>query len=498
VDQRDDYRQAISERDLSRGRVADLQTALERQNALAVHPEVTELSATELQRRADQDETVAERAGELRDACVRIEQQVENARAAITMETALATVANAQHALQEKRNEALLHGAGRLLLNKVSEQHQKRSQPAVLKQAGLLFESFTHHAYRLDVRALDGQAEFRAYDTQQERGMALTELSDGTRAQLLLAARLAFVLTSEQDVRPPLFLDESLTASDPQRFHAIATSLLAEAQRTGRQLFYLTANPADALAWQEALRDSGLPAVEPVALADLRKLSVQASPAQITAPPPPSVPAPSDRDAARYGRRLGVPRFDPRRPIGAAHLIHLLSDDLKLLHRLLSARIDTVGQWRQAAAALVTTGLVTAEEAAHLSARADAAAAFAMAWRQGRGRSVDRVVLAASGAVSEKFLPLVSQCAEELAGDGEQIVAALLGGRIKRFKRSKAEELRDYLVREGFIDPEAVLTPEGIREQVYRAVSAHLMSQVLSSSETAGLVDALWQSRSAG
>ena len=46
-------------------------------------------------------------------------------------------------------------------------------------------------------------------------GLGPDKLSDGTRAQLILAARLAFAEEAEQGAALPLFLDEALDHSDP-------------------------------------------------------------------------------------------------------------------------------------------------------------------------------------------------------------------------------------------------------------------------------------------
>lgn len=451
------------------------------------------MDTIELDRRIAEDQQQADRSERLLGEMERIKERVEHATRDAAMAQALAGLERTRSALEDRRNDILQRAAGAFLLDRVRLQHEQRSQPAVLKRARNLFAAFTHHVYRLDVIQRDEEAIFTAHDTQQERDLALDELSDGTRAQLLLAARLAFVFTEEQGARPPLFLDESLTASDPERFHAIATSLLEVVRAENRQLFYLTANPADVVAWQQALVDAGMAAVTPVDLRQLRKLQVKAEVPDLAPEPPPPLPAPTGKSAAEYGDELAVPAYDPRLPTGSAHLFHLLRDDLDLLHCLLEARIETVGQLRNASRLLVTAGTITAEMAELLEARADALQAFGESWRIGRGQPVGRAVLADSGAVSERFLAQVVAKAEELAGDGELLLAALLTGQVKGFRKAKLEELREYLTAAGFIDARSLLSEQEINERVLRAVEPHLARRVLTPKDIARLVHILWQ-----
>ncbi len=64
-----------------------------------------------------------------------------------------------------------------------------------------------------------------AVDQKTGEGKGLDKLSDGTRAQLLLAARMAFSEEVDQGRTLPLFLDEALGQSDPVRYEAIVRSL---------------------------------------------------------------------------------------------------------------------------------------------------------------------------------------------------------------------------------------------------------------------------------
>src|SRR5690606_20666659 len=112
-------------------------------------------------------------------------------------------------------------------------------------------------------RAEAGGWRFGAVDLRAGEGgrrLALDQLSTGTRAQLLIAARLAFALTLEAAVADegeelatlPFVLDEALTTSDPERFAQVAGAVLDIVETAGRQFVYLSARPEDAAMWREA------------------------------------------------------------------------------------------------------------------------------------------------------------------------------------------------------------------------------------------------------
>ena len=63
-------------------------------------------------------------------------------------------------------------------------------------------------------------------DADSESLPLSSELSDGTRIQLLLACRLAYLEEAEGDTKTPLFLDEVLSTTDPERFTAVAGAVI--------------------------------------------------------------------------------------------------------------------------------------------------------------------------------------------------------------------------------------------------------------------------------
>jgi exonuclease SbcC len=431
--------------------------------------------------RAERGEEVARRIGG-------IEARVREAEGRSVLEEAMAEVASAQSALAERREESLAAEASAFLLEDVEREYEERSRPEVLDRAMRWFARFTYHSWELRV---DESGAFRALETATGRGRSLGELSDGTRMQLLLAARLAFATQAESGARLPLFLDEALTASDERRFRAVAESLYTLADE-GRQVVYLTCNPADVGTWNWVADELGRAHPHLIQLGEERRRASAAGAAELRAPDPIDVPAPDGLTPEEYGARLGVPLPDPFGPADALHLFHLLRDDLPLLHRLLSeARIESAGHWRSLVRHDGAGPFTSEAERRHLDALVELAAAWAEAWREGRGRPVDRAALAASGAVSDAFLDRVAELAEELGGDARRLLEALEAGRAKRFHADKRESLAAWLEEQGYLDPRPVLDAAAVRARVAARLRAHTEAGALSPEEVFRRVDAL-------
>lgn len=141
-------------------------------------------------------------------------------------------------------------------------------------------------------------------------------------------------------------------------------------------------------------------------------------------------------------------------------------EDVELLYRLLEGGINRWGQLQT----LASYGQVEAVRCdSPVYRRAEVAARVietaAKAWRVGRGEPVDRSALAASGAVSEKYLDRVDELAKRLRGDGRKLVAAIDRGKIRGFRTDKREALAEYLAGAGHLPEEEPLTAEEIHER---------------------------------
>jgi hypothetical protein len=68
--------------------------------------------------------------------------------------------------------------------------------------------------------------------------------------------------------------------------------------------------------------------------------------------------------------------------------------------------------------------------------------------------------------VSDTFIDRVTDLAEELGGNAEQLVEALYEKEVNRFHQNKAEDLKDYLRESGYIVSREPLDNDEIRIRV--------------------------------
>jgi exonuclease SbcC len=440
-----------------------------------------ELTEEELRRDQQALELGAARLEELRETIPDLRGELRRTREGHDLEQALAARDAARERLEQCLEAALYTRAGRWLLDVVREEHDRSQVPELLQRTRALFAAFTHHSYRLDVPRRLAEASLRVRDTRSGRDHGLAELSDGTRGQLLLAARLAFAEDVEREVRLPLFLDESLAHSDPARFAAVARSLGRIAEDQARQIFYLTSDVEDVKRLESALDEEGVAPPRVHDLAEIRRLAVAATVRELTVTPLPEVPRPQGMGPEQYGELLGVPALDPRRGADAQHLLFLLWDELDSLHRLLEAQVRTVGQWRE----LSRQGLGAdcagdEDQARRLDARAALFEAFCEAWCEGRGRSVDREAIQESGAVSDRFMEPVLEIIQSCAGDARALLEVLRGRgseSLRGFRGAKIEELETFLANGGWLDTRRLLDRDQIATRLLLAASWHVLPQ---------------------
>ena len=414
------------------------------------------------------------------------------------LEQATARASEARQALEDKREEALLAVATTTLLDDVERAFEAEHEPTVLRRAREVFAQVTARHFDLRLRA-DGT--FVAHDARQDTARELAELSSGTRMQLLLAVRLAWIETQEQGGETlPLFLDEALTTSDEERFAVMAQSLerlaatgdaggvhsgaevgiVGGPEGHGRQIFYLSARRHEPALWQRAT-GSGPPVID---LAAVRFPSGKFPPEDYRVEEPPALPPPDGRSAEAYASLLGVrPRLDPHGPEGDIHLFHLLRDDLPLLHTLMDTwRVASLGQLEGLLTSNAAPAALPADDLRHrLLLRCRVVRTWVELWRQGRGRPVDRAVLEQSGAVSDAFIDGAADLAAGKGGEGEAFVRALRTRELSGFRTRKIDELEQWLADEGYIDEQERLAGEDRRR---------LTLQRVAPATSAGAVDA--------
>lgn len=426
------------------------------------------VTVADLERAVERAREAAESVRQLESVIAGIEARISVARRKHDVEEALAAVTEATADLAERRDRDVEAEIGAALVGWLAEHDRDRNRPRVFHRARELFRLITRGRYRLDMQQGD-DAAFRAYDTTTQRGHGLEELSSGTRLQLLLAVRLAFVETQEAGASLPLLLDEVLANCDDDRAAAIIDAAIAVA-RDGRQIFYFTAQADELVKWRTRLEGQDQdPDAERVdwCVRRITHPGAGGALADIDWDPTPGdqLPESAALDHPAYGRALNVPPFDPWADgVGGLHLWYLV-DDVDALHQLLAMGVTSWGQLEhllEMAGNCVLPGVARdALEQARLAARI--CDRFRQLWRQGRGRPVDRSVLAESGAVSDNFIDQVAALCHELEGQAEALMDALVQRRVPRFQAGKTEELRTFLQAHGYLSEEEPLTQAHIR-----------------------------------
>ncbi|MBK7048784.1 MAG: AAA family ATPase [bacterium] len=451
--------QAVAARDTAR---ASLTARTE-----AADPELLAHPREALQARLDAAGDAPARERDLLQRITALETELAATGAERRLEVALSNLERARDKLAEEHVAARRAALAEWLLAGLRTEEASTARPVVLENATALLRRFTQGRHRLELTSgQGGEPTFAAVDETLGRRQSLAELSDGTRVQLLLAVRLAFITAMEGDEPLPLFLDEALTSTDPGRFAAVAAALGELAREQGRQVFYLTSQPGDAAAWDRALVERGLPPAKLIDLARARRLAGAATTAQLAPPPPADLPAPEPgpEGLAAWRRDIGVPPFDPRNEAGAQHIDWLLVDDGPLLHRLVVSGAARVGPLLASADDLIDAGVLDEATATRLRERARAMASFLAHWRVGRGHAVTPDDIDNSKAVTTAMRGPVLELLERVNGDAVAFAAQLAD--VKRLQERKAEQLLQHLRETGALDERATFDREAVLVRV--------------------------------
>lgn len=428
----------------------------------------------------------ANKAADLRNEIAEINAQVNEAKRGSNVQDLIAARNEARTKLLDRRDEVLFAKAGIFLIDAVEAEYEQTQMPRVFERARSHFSVFTHHNYELRLGKEAKVPRLFAIELSSGEGRGLDELSDGTRAQLLLAARIAFAEEVEQGRTLPLFLDEALDQSDPARFEAIVRSLGRIADDQDRQIFYLTSDPIDVDRIRHALTEENCEIAAAIDLGLIRTKAASVSgPHALHVGPRPTVPAPDGLSAEEYGVALGVPQFAPALGYEQQHFFYVLSDDLRLLHNFQENGIERVGQWKTVSGTTLAdklgSGSISSQEIAF---RTDLLEHFCELWKQGRGRPVNREALEHSGALSDRYLDDVVAIADELDGDPERLLTALGASkdpRLKGFRKNSLESLERYLRDNGYLDDQPVLSESELRLRALAGPAANELPEGVAS-----------------
>jgi hypothetical protein len=358
----------------------------------------------------------------------------------------------AHEALQAELERHLTAAAGRFLIEDVATAHRDEQEPVLMARADHWLNRFTRHRYRLEFQA----GQFLAADSQTGELQTAAQLSTGTRAQLMLALRLAWIEQLEARFEPlPIFMDEALTTSDPDRYRAVVQAT-GELIRDGRQVFYMTAQSDEREAWQSWLGHGLEPhAIDMSSLraAQVRQLEFRMPEA---AAMPETLPDPAGLTPDEWAEQAGIAAIDPWQDAGSISVFHLLRDDLALVVKLMNAGLSSLGPLERLLelAERSTQALpewIDDERLEDLGRRSRAARTILEQWQSSHSRPVRQADLLRTDLISDRFLPRVSELSEQLGGDPEALIQALGEGQVSRFRTDTIEQLESWLSEQGYI-----------------------------------------------
>ncbi|HPF69382.1 MAG TPA: AAA family ATPase [Candidatus Krumholzibacteria bacterium] len=426
----------------------------------------------DLEARIDAARVEEQRLQDLVGALTNLERDLAEAEAGHDLAAALAAEAEAQADLEAWNDDALAQRLEAALLADLHRRHETLSAPEDVRRADDLLGAFTRGRYGLKLGRDAKGSTFLVRDRETAADLGLDTLSDGTRMQVLLAVRLAFLAGIEAGARPPLFLDETLTTSDPARMAAIASTVAAAARATGRQVFYLTSQPADVGAWRAALAGADLPPPRVLDLAAARRQGAAATESELAPVAPAAIPGPGSDDPATYGRRLGVAAFDPHAGWEPLDTFHLAGGDLGLVHRLREAGAVRAGVLAAVLPRLAEAGLVSDGQRRRLELALAVARAFIPAWSAGRPRPATIADIDTCEALSDTMRPRALALLGELAWNAHRFLDALDNNGIARLQRKIIDDVRVHLAERGLLDARAPLDADALAASVVLNVTA--------------------------
>lgn len=418
----------------------------------------------------------------------RIETEIDSARHQTRIESTLARERAALEVLAEGRQQDYASAADRLVFGLIQNRHREVNRPAVFRIADDLFMSFTNGAYQLGLD--EENSEFTAIDADTGQSLALDKLSSGTRVQLLLAIRLAFVEVSEQGLQLPLIMDETLGNTDDIRAKSIIDATI-EIARRGRQVMYFTAQHDEIGKWSAALESLDNPLEWNVF--DLANIRGRASAKPVEAyswdySTFTSVSVPEGMDWYSLREHLGVPPIDIQTTsVTEVDLWYLVPEESTLVE-LRQRGVQRWGQCLNLHHGNHLRGIWSEQTHNKAFARAQVIEQFCNAWREGRPVPLTADDLRESTIISERFWDELVQCAEQNSWDGRAFISAIGEGAIKGFRRAAFDQLNEWLSDNGFISQSQPLDDAVIRARVISSLNDAIEKEIIDIHEIDELI----------
>lgn len=412
----------------------------------------------------------ADKLDETRRRITEIETNLNNEKRTHDLEEALAERDAAASQLAERRDRNFKSLVADALIRNLKERVRRRERPEVFHEANRLFERLTVGQFRLELDEAEA-GTFRAVDTARGKSLTLDQLSSGTRIQLLLAVRVAFLSRSEQELRLPLFVDEVLANSDDERARLIIETLIRIAEE-GRQIFYFTAQGDEVARWRQVLDEEGwnakyrITSLQPGA-AESRLARPEEEHRSFTAPSP--LPKPDGMTHAEYGDVLSVPRYHPLvEPVESLHIWYVIEES-EVIHALASRSIHRLGPLRVFLEGGGHISELPEDFSGVLGEMVDLLTEAVRLYRIGRNVPVDFSVIQESGAVTDRFIDVVREIHEEVGGEPRRLLERMAD--IPKFQNAKLEQLEEYLQEREYLSSREPYSPEHLRAHMQARIT---------------------------
>lgn len=426
----------------------------------------------EAKERKEKYTNLAEQVGSLDREITRIKTLVNKEQSGHELEIALANRESALDDLEAHYQSTRTSITGDLIINGLRKQTQENSDLKVLNRAKELFTKITHGHFELLLDDSEG-GNFKARDTKLNQGLELEQLSSGTRIQLLIAVRLAFIESQETGVKLPIIADEVLANSDDLRAKQIIEALV-EISKDGRQVFYFTAQSDEVKKWQEYLLHHPEIKSKTVILdgqVDMQmdfslKEQIEA-PSVITA----EVLSPEKLTREAYHEQLNPPVYNllsdkPEK----LHLSYLIENN-EVLYACLKRGIQSYGHLESFIKNQGKLEGLTDEMRKSIYDKIALLKSYQNLYQKGRAKPIDRAVLLDSGSVSNTFIDAVDAKLKELENNPKKLIVALREREVSGFLRSKIDELEEYLTDQHYLSNEVELSSDEINLQLHAIIS---------------------------
>lgn len=432
---------------------------------------MNDLSIDQVEEKIDELGEIANELESVQEKITTIRTNIQNRKEGNELESALAEREEAIEQLEQVQEENIASAVGDLILKHLKKETEQKNQPKVFTRASEILSKVTNGRYHLLPMGGD-HIGFMAKDTKYDRGQNLSELSTGTRIQLLLAVRIAYVESIETSIKLPLLVDELLANSDDERAQAIIDTLIQISQE-GRQIFYFTAQTDEVRKWKEYLKDGRvdykiiqLQTGEEVLLESniFEANNISLSPA---------IASPNGMSHAEYRKEINVPTFHPNvQAINELHLWYLI-ENVDYLYACLRNGIDSWGQFQ---AFIEYDGKIEGmekDDLEQLNQKVEILEKFTELYQQGRPKAINSIVLSQSGAVTDTFLERINDVLVDSKHNPQELLRRLRDSdtSVLRYTEAKISELENYLIEEGYIDERDVLSEEEILVRLQAGIS---------------------------